>query len=84
MTTILSSKGQVVLPRAVRSKLGLQPGTQFDVSTSGEKVVLVPRIRLGMAKLVRDRKTGLPTLIPPRGTPAMTSEAVREALADFP
>lgn len=84
MTTTLSSKGQIVLPRRVRSKLGLQPGTQFDVSTSGEKVVLVPRGPRGKAKLVRNRKTGMPTLVPPRGTPPMTSEAVRAALADFP
>jgi AbrB family looped-hinge helix DNA binding protein len=84
MTTTLSSKGQVVLPRQVRSKLGLQPGTEFDVSTSGENVLLVPRLRRGKARLVRDRKTRLPTLIPPPGTPPLTSEAVRAALADFP
>jgi AbrB family looped-hinge helix DNA binding protein len=83
MTTRLSSKGQVVLPRRVRSKFGLQPGTQFDVSTRGEHIVLVPRIPRGRAKLVRD-KTGLPTLIPPPGTPPMTNKSVREALADFP
>jgi AbrB family looped-hinge helix DNA binding protein len=84
MTTTLSSKGQVVLPRQVRSKLGLQPGTQFDVSTSGESIVLLPRGPRGKAKLIRDRKSGLPTLIPPPGTPPMTSETVRAALADFP
>ena len=84
MTTILSSKGQVVLPRQVRAKLGLQPGTQFDVTTQGEHVLLVPRLTRGRAKLVRDRKTGLPTLVPPSGTPPLTSDAVRAALADFP
>lgn len=84
MTTTLSSKGQVVLPRRVRAQLGLLPGMQFDVSASGEKVVLVPRGPRGKARLVRDRKTGLPTLVPPSGTPPMTREAVRAALADFP
>lgn len=57
---------------------------QFDVSTTGEKVLLVPRGPRGRAKLVRDRKTGLPTLIPPPGTPPLTSKAIRAALADFP
>lgn len=84
MTTTLSSKGQVVLPRRVRAQLGLRPGMKFDVNTKGESVVLVPRGPRGAAKLVRDRKSGLPTLIPPPGTPPMTSDAVRAALADFP
>jgi len=84
MTTTLSSKGQVVLPRPLRTKLGLLPGMRFDVSTSGEKVVLAPRGPRGKARLVRDRKSGLPTLVPPPGTAPMTREAVRAALADFP
>lgn len=85
MTTILSSKGQVVVPRSVRAKLGLQAGTQFDVRTEGNTVVLAPKnIARGKVKLRIDRKTGLPTLIPPAGTPPMTSEMVRNAMADFP
>ncbi|HEY1107297.1 MAG TPA: AbrB/MazE/SpoVT family DNA-binding domain-containing protein [Opitutaceae bacterium] len=84
MTTKLSSKGQIVLPRQVRSKLGLQPGTEFEVSTNGETVVLVPRVKRGKVKLVTDPKTGLPTFVVPPGTPPMTSEWVREMLSDFP
>ena len=84
MTTTLSSKGQIVLPRRVRSQLGLQPGTRFDVTAHGRTVVLAPRLSSGSAKLVRDRRTGLPTLVPPKGTPALTRAAVRDALADFP
>jgi AbrB family looped-hinge helix DNA binding protein len=84
MTTTLSSKGQIVVPRSVRTKLGLLPGTQFNVSTDGEKVVLEPRLRRRGAKLSRDRKTGLPTFTVPSGTPAITSEFVRATLADFP
>ncbi len=84
MTTTLSSKGQVVLPRRVRSRLGLQPGTQFEVRTSGDAIMLLPRGPRGKARLARDGKSGMPTLIPPPGTPPMTSAAVRAALADFP
>lgn len=84
MRTTLSSKGQVVLPRQVRSKLGLQPGTQFDVSTSGETVVLVPRVPRKIVRPKRDRKSGLPTFPVQPGTPKITSEWVREQLADFP
>lgn len=84
MTTILSSKGQVVVPRSVRSKLGLEPGTQFDVRTDGDNVVLAPRTRRKAARLKRDPKTGLPTFVVPAGTPDLTSQFVRNALADFP
>ena len=84
MTTTLYSRGQVVLPRIVRAKLGLQPGTRFEVSMSGEKVVLVPQRKPGKVRLTRDRKTGLPTFHVPPGTPPMTSEWVRAMLADFP
>lgn len=84
MTTTLSSRGQVVLPRNLRAKLGLLPGTRFDVSTSGEKVVLVPQSKPGKVRLTRDRKTGLPTFHVPPGTPPLTSDWVRATLADFP
>lgn len=84
MTTVLSSKGQVVVPRSVRAKLGLEPGTEFDVNTEGKAVVLTPRSNHRGARLKRDRKSGLPTFVVPKGTPQMTAESVRAALADSP
>lgn len=39
-TTKMSSKGQVVIPEAVRNKLGLSAGTQFVVTGQGDVVVL--------------------------------------------
>lgn len=39
-TTKLSSKGQVVIPEEVRTKLGLSPGAQFVVVGEGDVVVL--------------------------------------------
>ena len=41
-TTRLSSKGQVVIPEAIRTRLGLQPGTQFVVLGEDDTVVLKP------------------------------------------
>ena len=41
-TTKLSSKGQVVIPEAVRRRLGLQPGTEFVVLGEDDTVVLKP------------------------------------------
>ncbi len=39
-TTKLSSKGQVVIPEDIRTRLGLKPGVQFIVLCEGDLVVL--------------------------------------------
>ncbi|GAB4269498.1 AbrB/MazE/SpoVT family DNA-binding domain-containing protein [Deferrisoma sp.] len=39
-TTRMSSKGQVVIPEAIRRALGLRPGTEFVVVGKGDAVVL--------------------------------------------
>lgn len=39
-TTTLTSKGQLVIPKAVRERLHLQPGDILQVSVSGRRIVL--------------------------------------------
>ncbi len=39
-TTRMSSKGQVVIPEAIRSRLGLEPGTQFVVVADNDAIIL--------------------------------------------
>jgi AbrB family looped-hinge helix DNA binding protein len=39
-TTKLSSRGQVVIPEEVRTRLGLEPGVRFVVVAEGDVVVL--------------------------------------------
>ena len=39
-TTKLSSKGHVVIPEAIRERLGLEAGVQFVVVAEGDVVVL--------------------------------------------
>jgi AbrB family looped-hinge helix DNA binding protein len=41
-TTTMSSKGQVVIPEAIRQELGLHEGTQFIVVGDRDVVVLRP------------------------------------------
>jgi AbrB family looped-hinge helix DNA binding protein len=41
-TTLLSSKGQVILPKALRTKYGWAPGTRLEVRETAEGVLLTP------------------------------------------
>ena len=41
-TTRLSSKGQVILPKAVRTQRGWKRGTEFVIESVGEGVLLKP------------------------------------------
>lgn len=85
METKISTKGQVVLPRPVREKLGLRPGDALEVKMDGDAIVLRPRRkRRRKAKIVVDPRTGLAVLRAEPGAPILTHKQVKEALSDFP
>lgn len=42
ITTTLSQKGQIVLPKEIRESLGLKPTDRFEVDIKDEKVILSP------------------------------------------
>ncbi len=44
MTTVLSQKGQVVLPGVVRQQMNLHPGDDFEVSIEDEDTITLRRI----------------------------------------
>src|SRR4051812_28851806 len=78
VTTKLSSRGQVVLPRSIRRKLGLLPGETFAVTVEDERIILT---RSRMARIVSDPASGLPVLTV--GTaPKLSSAQVAEMLAN--
>jgi AbrB family looped-hinge helix DNA binding protein len=39
MKSIVSEKGQVTIPKAVRSKLGLRPGTVIEFEADGGRLI---------------------------------------------
>lgn len=85
METKLSTKGQVVLPSAVRRKLGLRQGDPLDVKTEAGSIVLTPRRkRSKKASIVVDALTGLPVLSAGPDAPPLSSEQVQEILSSFP
>jgi AbrB family looped-hinge helix DNA binding protein len=85
MQTRVSTKGQVVLPNRIRRRLGLQPGDSLEARLEGERIVLTPRReRPRTARITRDPVTGLPVLKAGAKGLKLTSQQVREILADFP
>lgn len=44
MTTVLSKKGQIVLPNSVREQMHLEPGQDFEVLIDDEDTILLRRI----------------------------------------
>ncbi len=44
MTTVLSQKGQIVLPSAVREQMHLEPGQDFEVLIDDEDTILLRRV----------------------------------------
>ena len=53
MSTTLTSKGQVTIPKHIRDALRLRPGSAVDFSVNGEgQVILVP---VGTASLRRGK-----------------------------
>ena len=84
MTTTLSSKGQVVLPRQARVRLHLRPGVKFACKVQGHSIVLTPEHPVTeRPRLINDPKSGLRITKSPAET-KITNEDVRAALIDFP
>jgi AbrB family looped-hinge helix DNA binding protein len=85
MRTKLSTKGQIVLPSHLRTRLGLQAGDNLEVEIEGDCILLrLPKVPKGKARIIRDPISGLPVLDTDDDVPPLTSEQVDEILADFP
>ncbi len=42
MTSIVSAKGQIVIPSGLRKRLGIKKGTKLSIATRGGELVLKP------------------------------------------
>ena len=85
MRTHVSTKGQVVLPKSVRERLGLRPGDPLETRIEGHRIVLIPgRPRVRKGRIVKDPLTGFPVLTAGKNAPSLTSKQVAEILAEFP
>jgi AbrB family looped-hinge helix DNA binding protein len=51
--TTVSSKGQLVIPAAIRQELGIEPGTRVAVRLDGTSVILEPETLAAKLRLIR-------------------------------
>ena len=61
--TTVSSKGQMVIPAAIREELGIEPGTRVAVRREGMQVILEPEtlaMKLRKIKEMRGCTAGFP------------------------
>jgi len=70
MTTVLSQKGQIVLPVPVREQLHLLPGDDFEVAVEDEDTITLRRISHPANRGLVDLLLACPSpfTIPPRET----------------
>jgi AbrB family looped-hinge helix DNA binding protein len=81
----VSAKGQIVLPVSYLRQLGIQAGDMLDIDIENGKIVLTPHKKTKyVAKIIKDPITGFIAIDVGPDAPVLTSEQVRELLADFP
>jgi AbrB family looped-hinge helix DNA binding protein len=75
MTTVLSQKGQVVLPVPIRQHLHLAPGDDFEVSVEDDDTITLRRISRPANRGLIDHLLACPSSfeIPARETDDTTS-----------
>ena len=89
MDTKVLEKGNVILPASLRRQLGIKPGDELKAELQGEGILLSPKAKPKRKKkyktwIASDPITGMAVLAVEAGAPELTSEKVREMLADFP
>ena len=50
--TTVSSKGQIVIPAAIRESLGIEPGTRVAIRLEGDELILRPQTQDATRRLI--------------------------------
>lgn len=67
-----SSKGQLVIPAAIRESLGIEPGTRVAIRQEGTRLILEPQTLAAKLRLLEELR-GLTA-----GGPSMTDELLED------
>ena len=78
--TVMSAKGQVVIPKDVRDHLGLEPGQQLEVIESAGGVLLRP-VHQKSGRTFDEIKASIQGIMSKYKMPALTIEELDEAIA---
>jgi AbrB family looped-hinge helix DNA binding protein len=70
--TTVSSKGQLVIPAAMRASLGIEPGTRISIRLEGSRLILEPQSLEAKLRLV-DELCGITA-----GGPSMTDMLIED------
>ena len=87
METKVTENGQITIPTSLRRRLGIKPGDRLNADIKDQNIILSPRPerkKTRKARIITDPITGLPVIDVGEDAPILTSEMVREMLADFP
>ena len=84
--TTMSTKGQIVVPKEIRDRVGIDAGDKIEISLDGQIVQLR---KLGQPERQRlkikfDKQTGFPHFVVPKDAPPITDEWVKQQLSEFP
>jgi AbrB family looped-hinge helix DNA binding protein len=52
--TTVSSKGQMVIPAAIRESMGIEPGTRVAVRLEGARLILEPQTLAAKLRLIKE------------------------------
>jgi AbrB family looped-hinge helix DNA binding protein len=86
MTITMSSKGQIVVPKAIRDRAGIDAGDRLEISLENGAVQLrkIGEPTRHSLKIKINPQTGFPYFDVPPTAPPITDEWVKEQLSDFP
>ena len=79
--TVMSAKGQVVIPKDVRDQLGLKPGQQLDVIETAGGVLLRPAHQKS-GRSFDEITASIRAIMGKYQHPALTIEQLDEAIAE--
>jgi AbrB family looped-hinge helix DNA binding protein len=74
--TTVSSKGQMVIPAAIRASMGIEPGTRIAIRQEGARLILEPKTIAAKLRII-DELCGMTA-----GGPSMTDELIADRHAE--
>jgi AbrB family looped-hinge helix DNA binding protein len=76
----MSTKGQIVVPKEIRDRAGIDPGDKIEFAIEGQIVRLrkLGELERRRLKITFDKKTGLPHFVVPKDAPPITNEWVKQ------